>query len=102
MANKKSDALAVVVTLVVLVGVIVGGALWFRSCQGGKMGAACSEGNLGCKPGFFCALNVCTAKCSSDRDCLDGWQCGDLEVTHIVGPGIETGKNVIRACLPPR
>jgi hypothetical protein len=103
MAGSKSDSLAAVITLVVLVGLIVGGAFWYRSCQGGKMGAQCTEGNLGCKPGFFCALDVCTAKCSSNGDCAEGWTCGDLEVKHILGPSeVEVGKDVIRACLPPR
>jgi hypothetical protein len=102
MAGSKNEALPAILTLVVLVGLILGGVFWYRSCQGGGMGTACTEGGIGCKPGLFCALHVCTAKCSANSDCLNGWTCGDLEVKHTVGPsGIEAGRDVIRACLPP-
>jgi hypothetical protein len=103
MADKKGDALAAVITMVVLIGLIVGGALWYRSCQGGTMGTKCTEGGLGCKPGFFCALDVCTTECKSNSDCtVEGWTCGTIERKSVVGGGLEVGKDTIRACLPPR
>src|SRR6516225_4647698 len=66
------------------------------------MGTQCTEGGIGCKPGLFCAVHVCTAKFASNSNCPDGRTCGDLEEKHTLGPSeIEVGQDVIQACLPP-
>ena len=103
MTNETAPSAGLRTTLIVtflVVGGLVGGALFFRSSMGSGVGAPCND-SLVCKPGLFCVEDVCANKCTNDEDCtLDGWTCIEVQITKQQ-IGIEYEAGTMHTCLPP-
>jgi hypothetical protein len=97
--SKGNDAVTVVVTMVVLIGLIVGGVFLLRK-SGSDAGGPCTD-NVGCKPGLHCYEKVCRTECTSDADCASGLACANFDQIREGLFGQDTNKNVFQLCVPP-
>ena len=96
---KSKDAVAVVVTLIVLAGLIGGGVFLLRK-NGSDAGGPCTD-SAGCKPALHCYEKVCRAECKSDSDCASGLECASFDQISEGLVSKDTIKDAFQLCVPP-
>ena len=97
MSQKKQNLVALI-TLVIVIGLIVGGVYGGRMLWGSDVGGKCDE-DFSCKPGNMCISKRCRQKCKADGDCQAGWMCRPTEVT-VSGNG-EFKFDSVKICFSP-
>jgi hypothetical protein len=79
MSSPTRNAVVGLVTLVAVIGAVLGGVFLYRRSAGSEIGGKCTE-NFDCKPGGICIGKRCRQGCKADEDCPGGWSCRNTDV----------------------
>lgn len=103
MAAEKKRAVVGLVTMVVVVGAIMGLIHGYRVFFGARINERCTE-HLGCLPGGVCISQRCQKRCAHDEDCPAAWGCRGTAVVvtrqRTLAHDEETDSTE-KICFPP-
>jgi hypothetical protein len=101
-AKQKKSLVVGSITLVVLIGVIIGAVHGGRTLWGSDVGGKCDE-DFDCKPGSICISRRCRRSCKVDADCQSGWMCRGTEVSITKGGDARNGfkLDTVNICFSP-
>lgn len=96
--KKNNDSVVALITMVVLIGAILGGVLLYRNLSGSGVGAECHD-TVACHSGLHCVENVCQPSCEATSDCPAKMSCQEFE-TKKNKIGVEYTVSTFKACVP--
>jgi hypothetical protein len=96
--KKNNDAVVALVTMVVLIGAILGGVLLFRRTSGAAVGEECHD-TVACHSGLHCVEHACQPACEATSDCPARMSCQEFEVKKDK-LGVEYTVSSFKACVP--